>query len=76
MAWWIFADGRPAAAFRVYSMMVVVGALIGIVTANTWVDPAGEWANEARYAVVVASALVAWVIANYQYHRMMSTTPT
>lgn len=76
MAWWIFADGRPAAVFRVCSMIVVVGALIGIVTANTWVDPAGEWANEVRYLVVVASALVAWVIANDQYRRMMRTPPT
>lgn len=70
MVWWIFEDGRPAAVFRACSILVAVGALIGIMMANAVVDPASEWANEIRYAIVLASALVAWVIANDQYRRL------
>lgn len=50
----MFENGRPAVVFRACSMIVAVGALIGIITANARVDPVGEWANEIRYLVVAA----------------------
>ena len=71
MALWFFTDDRQSRVFRACSLVVAVGALMGAAAANTWVDPAGEWADGIRYMVVLAFVLAAWVVANWWHRRLM-----